>query len=62
MFATRKILSGLILLIIGLVITYIKGDIPPNLLSLMQWLYTAFVVGNFGEHAANAYVKNRDVP
>lgn len=48
--STRKIISGLILLISGLVITYIKGDIPNNLLSLMQSLYFAFVAGNSIEH------------
>lgn len=53
---TRKIVAGLVLLIAGLVITYFKGDIPVNLLSLMQLLYGAFVAGNLGEHATNAYV------
>lgn len=46
----RKILSGFVLLGTGLVVVYFKGDIPPNLLSLMQWLYTAFIGGNAIEH------------
>lgn len=50
MFSTRKIISGLLLLIVGLGVTYMKGDIPPNLLSLMQLLYGAFVLGNAFEH------------
>lgn len=58
---TRKVLSGAVLLLVGLAITLVKGDIPVNLLSLMQWIYSAFVLGNIGEHASNAYgsLKNR---
>jgi len=52
---TRKIIAGAVLLVVGVVITFIKGDIPVNLLSLMQLIYSAFVVGNIGEHASNAY-------
>ena len=55
MFSTRKIISGLVLLLVGLIVTYIKGDIPPNLLSLMQLLYSAFIIGNSLEHATTTY-------
>lgn len=48
--ATRKIISGFIILGVGLFITYEKGDIPPNLLALMQWIYVSFVAGNAMEH------------
>lgn len=58
-FTTRKILSGLILLIVGIIITFIKGDIPENLLSLMEWLYSAFVLGNVAQHATEAYGKGK---
>jgi hypothetical protein len=54
-YTQRKIWSGVTLLIVGVVITFIKGDIPPNLLSLMELLYSAFVIGNFGQHAAETY-------
>ncbi len=50
MFGTRKIISGIVLLAVGLGVVYLKGDIPPNLLSLMQILYGAFVLGNAFEH------------
>lgn len=52
-YTTRKIVSGLVLLVVGLVVTYWKGDVPVNLMSLMQWLYAAFVVGNAAEHYTN---------
>ncbi len=55
MFGARKVISGLVLLIVGVGIVILKGDIPPNLLSLMQLLYAAFVVGNIGEHVTTAY-------
>lgn len=59
--STRKIISGLVLLVVGIVITVVKGDVPDNMLSLMQALYTAFVVGNGLEHISNMVVnKNKD--
>ena len=59
-FSTRKIISGVILLTVGVVITFIKGDIPPNLLSLMQLLYVTFVAGNGFVHATTAYVATKN--
>jgi hypothetical protein len=53
----RKIITGAILLITGVVITLIKGDIPPNLNNLLEWLYFAFVLGNGFEHFTNMKVK-----
>ena len=50
----RKILAGFVLLAVGLVVVYFKNDIPPNLLSLMQWLYLTFVGGNAIEHISTA--------
>jgi len=55
----RKIISGLVLLIVGVTIALIKGDIPNNLSQLMGWLYTAFVAGNGLEHVTNAFVTNK---
>lgn len=49
-FSTRKIISGLVLLGVGVLITYWKGDIPTNLSGLMQTLYYGFVAGNAFEH------------
>lgn len=49
-FSLRKIISAAVLLITGLAVTYTNGDIPPNLLSLMQTLFFAFVCGNGFEH------------
>lgn len=51
-FTTRKIISGLVLLIVGVGITYLKGDVPEHLLSLMQSLYYAFVIGNATQHVS----------
>lgn len=60
-FSTRKIISGAILLASGLAVTYWKGDIPPNLLSLMQTLFYAFVLGNGFEHYTDI-IKNKLPP
>ena len=57
----RKIISGLVLLVTGLAVTYFKGDIPPNLMSLMQVLYSAFVIGNGVEHFTNMKAAKNDV-
>lgn len=51
--STRKLISGLVLLITGIVIAWYKGDIPTNLNNLMQMLYGAFVMGNAVEHFTN---------
>lgn len=50
LYASRKILSGLVLLIIGSVVVYLKGDIPPNFSTFMETLFGAFVMGNAFEH------------
>ncbi len=62
LFTTRKVLSGLLLLIVGLVVTYIKGDIPVNLLSLMQWIYLTFVAGNAAQHISDAVTASKKEP
>lgn len=50
---SRKLITGLVLLLVGLGITLARGDIPPGLLSLLQALYASFVVGNGVEHIGN---------
>jgi hypothetical protein len=57
----RKVISGLVLLTIGVTITFIKGDIPDNLKDLMEWLYFAFVLGNGLEYFSNLKLGNIDV-
>lgn len=61
-FSTRKLFSGLVLLIVGVAITLIKGDIPTNLMSLMELLYGAFVLGNGFEYAAIAFSSRKKKP
>lgn len=55
----RKIISGAVLLLAGLLVTFVVGDIPDNLLSLMQWLYLAFVAGNAVEHIKQVFIKDK---
>lgn len=59
-YSSRKLLSGLLLLVVGVVITLIKGDIPPNLEGLLQSLYYAFVLGNSAEHFTNMRMSNKE--
>lgn len=58
-FTTRKIIAGLVLLVVGLIVVYIKGDVPPNLLSLMSWLYASFVTGNAIQHVSDAVIASK---
>lgn len=51
----RKLIMAIVVLAIGLAIVFIKGDVPGNFSTLLQVLFGAFVAGNVGEHAANAY-------
>lgn len=57
-FSGRKIIAAAITLIVGIGATYFKGDVPPGLLTLLQTLFGAFVLGNSVEHVSNA-VLNR---
>lgn len=50
----RKLLAGAVILLVGLGITIGLGDIPANLLSLLQVVFGAFVLGNGIEHVAGA--------
>jgi hypothetical protein len=51
----RKVSIGLLITIIGVVITLVLKDIPQHLLDLLQTVFGAFVLGNAAEHAAAAY-------
>jgi hypothetical protein len=57
---TRKIISGAVLLITGIVITYWKGDIPSNMKELMENLYYGFVAGNAFEHFTTMKLNQTD--
>lgn len=50
----RKIVAALVILAVGVAVVIMKGDIPANLLSLLQVVFGAFVIGNGVEHVANA--------
>lgn len=50
MLTSRKIISGLVLLVVGVLVVYWKGDIPTNFSTFLQTMYGAFVVGNAFEH------------
>jgi hypothetical protein len=59
MIGGRKVLAALVVLIVGIGVVLMKGDIPPNLLSLMQVVFAAFVAGNGVEHVAGAYAETK---
>ena len=46
----RKVFGSLLVLGCGVLITGMKGDVPPNFLQLLQTVYLAFIVGNGTEH------------
>ena len=50
----RKVIGAIVTTVIGVVITQVKGDIPPNLLSLLIAVFSGFVLGNIGEHVTAA--------
>jgi hypothetical protein len=51
---SRKVYVGFIFLSVGILITALRGDVPNNLLSLMEALYASFVVGNGAEYVSQA--------
>lgn len=50
----RKLIAVVVLLVLGVGAVFLRGDVPPNFLSLAQFLFGAFVVGNGVEHLAGA--------
>jgi hypothetical protein len=51
----RKVVVALAVLLLCIGVVAVKGDVPPGLVSMLQFLFGSFVVGNVGEHAAAAY-------
>lgn len=49
----RKMVAGMVMLAIGLGTVIWLGEIPPNLLSLLEFLFGAFAVANTAEHISN---------
>lgn len=58
----RKTIVAVIVFITGLIVTHLKGDVPPNLLQLLSIVFGAFVVGNVGEYVSGAYQAKALVP
>ena len=54
----RKGMLTVVVLAIAVGATALKGDVPANLLTLLGWVFSAFVVGNGVEHAMAA-ISNR---
>jgi hypothetical protein len=50
----RKAFFSLVAIIVGVAIAFIKGDLPPNLLNLLQFVLGAFVTGNLVAGATDA--------
>jgi hypothetical protein len=53
----RKLVAALVILLVGVGVVALKGDIPANMLALLQTLFGALVLGNAVEHAAAAHVE-----
>lgn len=51
----RKVIMTLIVLGTGVLVTSLQGDVPDNLMVLLQVILGGYVVGNIGEHAARAF-------
>lgn len=51
----RKVLVILATFLIGVGLVVAKGDLPPNFLTLLEFLVGFFMAGNVFEHAATAY-------
>jgi hypothetical protein len=51
----RKVLVVGVAVLLGVGAVFLRGDVPPGFLSLVQWAVGLFVLGNGIEHAATAY-------
>lgn len=56
----RKLVAAAVVLVVGAGAVILKGDIPPNMLQLLQTLFGALVLGNVAEHAGRAYVQAKE--
>lgn len=50
----RKVLITIGAVLIGLVTVFVKGDIPPNMLNLLEVVVGVFVAGNVSSKVAGA--------
>lgn len=57
--SSRKLLVSLVILVSGIAISAVKGDIPHGLLQLMEVIFGGFIVGNVGEHIVNGSVMKK---
>ena len=53
-YGSRKLLVGMFVVTIGTAITLYKGDIPANLLQLLEVIFGGFIVGNSISHIAQS--------
>jgi hypothetical protein len=51
----RKVISGSVILLIAVGITYLKGDVPKGLGDVLIYMFGFFVVGNALEHGSQAF-------
>lgn len=61
-FGGRKLAVSLLVLVVGLAISLYKGDIPPNLLNLLEMVIGAFVGGNVLAKALGVAVQRKTEP
>jgi len=52
MIGGRKALAMLTMLVVGIAFAYLKGDVPPGVLVLLQTIFSGYIAGNVGEHFA----------
>jgi hypothetical protein len=50
----RKVVALVIVMLLAVGAVFLKGDVPPNFLQVLQWVFAAFVVGNGVEHLSGA--------
>jgi hypothetical protein len=50
----RKMIAAVMILVLTAVIVIIKGDITPNIVSMLEFLFGALVAGNAVEHVSGA--------
>ena len=50
----RKIVVAAVVLLVGSLVAHFKGDIPPNMLQLLEVLFGGFIVGNVTEHVVGS--------
>lgn len=50
----RKLAALVVMMLMGVGAVILKGDVPVNFLSLLEWVFGGFIIGNGIEHAAGA--------